>query len=80
MERGADLLAPVPQESPSLGGFSLISRVPSRLRKAAPLSHPRENFAFTANLGGPGFDFTEGISKFLPLETWGLPSPKLYLE
>lgn len=72
--RGADLLAPVRQESPSLGYFSLISLVPSRLREAAPLPHPRENFAVTANLGGPGFDFTEGISKFLSLETWGLSS------
>lgn len=74
MGSGPDLLAPVRQESPSLGDFSLISLVPSRLREAAPLPHPRENFAITANLGGPGFDFTEGISKFLSLETWGLSS------
>lgn len=75
------------------GGWSLGSRPPGvtfpgrflphltgaiKAKEGCTPSHPRENFAFTASLGGPGFDLTEGISKFLSLDTWGpLRSPAL---
>lgn len=62
-------LGSVSQLSPSPGDFSLISLVPPQVGKAARLSHLQENFVFNINLGGPGFEFVEGVSKHLDPET-----------
>lgn len=72
--RMAGSLGSVSQDSPFPGGFSCISLVPPWVRKVATLPHPCENFASTASLGGAGFDFTEGVSKFLYPETWRFSS------
>lgn len=69
MSRVAGSLGSVTRDSPSPGDLPLTSPVPPWVRTAAPRPYPRENFVFTANVGGPGFDFMEGVSECLYPET-----------